>query len=457
MKTAINRGLWVVWVIVCLVTAQLGSHIQAQPHSGAIPTDSIVVLIESQQDVFVGQPLNVPIIVHECPGPLGAMDLTITYDPVAFKLIDVMAMAGIANPALVWDTMSHDSHVDSTGQGPVGILEISGRMRSGEMLETRGETDWPRVVATMQFMVSSNANLECETYLLEFVWDDCDDNTFRLLEQSITVTSRRVIDCYDSTVTTGEEFPNYGGPPTHCVGPETDADHSDKVVFYNGAANIICAGGGFETSPGDLNLNELPYEIADFEVFAEYLLGNEDVLRDRDACAFMSDVNKDGRTWSTEDLASLAAIIIGDYVPYGCDGKPPTRFQSRCFGRIRRHYWLLPEPSPAPRVLADTVTFITDPNAQTIEMIADDTVGVVLLTFDGCVGVEVGVEGIEARHSFDGTNTRVLIMSAWPSDSHGRTLLIGDTTIKIEGTGKLVSASAATFRGCPLAAVVKRK
>lgn len=440
--------LWCLWVVVGAMTTLLGPYTTAQPLSELSHSDSIVVVIESQQDVFVGRHRDVSIIVNECPATLESMDLAITYDPTVLTLDRVVAVPHRRYSLMNWDSLTFDN--------PLGIIRISGRMNSEVDLQKARTSDWPRVVATMQFMVGTDANLDCETYPLEFVWIDCDDNTLTLAGDQNPISSYRVIDCYDHIVEPSHEAPSYGGPPLSCASASASAKHARRVDFYNGTVNIVCPGGSPSYGRGDLNLNNIAYEIADVEVYAEYLLGNEDVLLDREACTLVSDINKDGRPWTIYDFAHLMAVVIGDVMPSNCGTEPPTYFKSRCFDWPRQLDPMFPEPIPAPLVLTDTITFAIDAASHAIEMKSDDSVAAVLFTFDGCVGVEVGIEGMDVRHSFDGESTRVLVMPDFLENNNRRVLLVGHTKFDVQGTGRLTAAEAATVHGCPLATVLRR-
>ncbi|MBN2227526.1 MAG: hypothetical protein JW763_09190 [candidate division Zixibacteria bacterium] len=74
---------------------------------------------------------------------------------------------------------------------------------------------------------------------------------------------------------------------------------------------------------GDLNLNEVPYEIADAVLFSNYLVYGESVLTINPPVQILaSDVNQDGIVLTIEDFEYLLKVIQGEIVPGDPVGAP---------------------------------------------------------------------------------------------------------------------------------------
>lgn len=76
-------------------------------------------------------------------------------------------------------------------------------------------------------------------------------------------------------------------------------------------------GGLFVFSPlvterGDINLNHLPYEVADWMLFGTFLLEGDSILFDPQTQTANADVNWDQYSWSTADLIHLGRVILHD-------------------------------------------------------------------------------------------------------------------------------------------------
>lgn len=77
---------------------------------------------------------------------------------------------------------------------------------------------------------------------------------------------------------------------------------------------------------GDLNLNNIPYEISDAVLFSNYFVYGPDVFNgDLNLHRLASDVNQDGEYFHVSDLIYLIRIIIGDASPYVKGTTDPAR------------------------------------------------------------------------------------------------------------------------------------
>jgi hypothetical protein len=69
---------------------------------------------------------------------------------------------------------------------------------------------------------------------------------------------------------------------------------------------------------GDINLNYIPYEVADWVLFCTFLLEGESVLTDPEQQAANSDANCDAFVWSIADLLYMNRVILHDAVELAC-------------------------------------------------------------------------------------------------------------------------------------------
>ena len=72
---------------------------------------------------------------------------------------------------------------------------------------------------------------------------------------------------------------------------------------------------------GDINLNYIPYEVADWFLFHTFLLEGESVLSDPEQQTANSDVNCDALAWSIADLLYMNRVILHDAVELVCKGQ----------------------------------------------------------------------------------------------------------------------------------------
>ena len=66
---------------------------------------------------------------------------------------------------------------------------------------------------------------------------------------------------------------------------------------------------------GDINCNDIPYEIADMVMYANYFVEGLDAFTDEQCAVGASDVNPDGNALTISDLVCLIRIVNGDMAP----------------------------------------------------------------------------------------------------------------------------------------------
>jgi hypothetical protein len=86
------------------------------------------------------------------------------------------------------------------------------------------------------------------------------------------------------------------------------------VDFTNGGVDIVCIDS--IDLRGDINLNDIPYEVADAVLFTTFFIFGPDVfLINSQAQIAATDVNFDGNVLTVGDLVYLIRIITGDVEP----------------------------------------------------------------------------------------------------------------------------------------------
>ncbi|MGB5107054.1 MAG: hypothetical protein WBP29_11220 [Candidatus Zixiibacteriota bacterium] len=178
----------------------------------------------------------------------------------------------------------------------------------------------------LKFYVTNDRDFDCQFIPMYFVWSDCSDNAFTSDKSDTIFTSLQVVDC-DWSVNAAsypgadcsQRYPvSLSGPcPNGCTRNRGMVD-SPNIVFKNGGVDIMCNGN--IVAPGDLTLNDIPYEVADFNLMARWLAYGDSVLdinpQFRQAQIEMSDANQDGTTGSVADMVYLVRVIVGDALPF---------------------------------------------------------------------------------------------------------------------------------------------
>jgi hypothetical protein len=188
-----------------------------------------------------------------------------------------------------------------------------------------------------------------------------------------------VIDWHDITGL-DNEMPTVTGAPS----PECDVSFKYEVVrcanFYNGGVDIICADS--IDAPGDINLNSVPYEIADAVMLTNYFVNGLAAFGTHvDGSIAASDTNHDGVTLSVADLVLLIRVIVGDCLPYAKE--VPTA------------------PISAGYSVDDGVVSVT----------GDLDISGAALVVRGNVTPELLATDMEMSYRYDGSVTRILVIS----------------------------------------------
>ncbi len=128
--------------------------------------------------------------------------------------------------------------------------------------------------------------------VFEWEWDDCSENSFSDSFGNVLYVSQDP-DQYDTT---------------YCP-------HGPSIVrsleFSDGGIYAIYP----SRCRGDVNVNQIPYEIADLVLFYNYLLYGDTILIDPQQQSANSDVNWDDFLWSIADFVHLGRVIEHDAAP----------------------------------------------------------------------------------------------------------------------------------------------
>jgi hypothetical protein len=186
------------------------------------------------------------------------------------------------------------------------------------------------------------------------------------------------------------------------------------IDFLNGGVDIVCPDSIDAT--GDINLNEIAYEVADAVLFSNYFVYGLDVFDDdptrRQGQIAATDINNDGLTLSVADLVYLIRIITGDADPY-------------------------------PKEVAPIAANYIHDRAGVLSVSSDATIGAAFVTVSGQASPELLADNMEMMYNFDGTNTRVLVYSIAGEAFSGNMIRVA---------GDVVSIEMASYQGIPIAA-----
>ena len=332
---------------ICLAPTAAGKYtiiVQVADSCGAADRDTAIIFIdrilccpsvtiEKAHDVPQGTITCVAITMQGEQFDMGGFDLLIAYDNSALALQSAdYKYSPLYKPkdsgGCAWEYFTYRFGAD----GNCGSACPSGLIRIVAIAETNNGAVHPACwgpankdtleLARICFLVSNDRTLECQFAPIRFFWIDCADNSFATIAGDTLIISDEVYDygkplpISDGTV----GFPTYLGAQDVCVtSPKPGKPPTVRCIdFYNGGIDIVCADS--IDARGDINLNNVAYEIADAVMFTNYFVqglpafGND--LRRREGSIAASDVNADGLALTVADLVYLIRVIIGDALPY---------------------------------------------------------------------------------------------------------------------------------------------
>ena len=342
--------------------------------------------------------------------PIGGFDFLIKYDETALSFLyadpgDFLVDCG-------WEYFQYRFGPDGNCSGgcPSGIVRIVAMAESNDGVDFDGCYDNSvnnlTQLAELHFLVSRDGNLECQMVPIRFMWFDCGDNTLSTPDGITLLISRDVFDFNGGIIPMGVEFPTFGGAIEEC--DTYDKGNPERWVdFYNGCVKIICDNDIDAT--GDLNMNNIGYEIADAVMFTQYFVVGLDAFGTHpEGSIAASDANNDGITLTVADLVYLIRVVVGDAMPYT-------------------------KTSPV------AANYYIEGNVVSV----DSDMGAVAIVVEGNQAPNLIADNMEMLYAFDGANTRIVVFSMNEGETFSGDFISVDDIISIE---------FATYEGNPVAA-----
>ncbi|MFH2035502.1 MAG: FlgD immunoglobulin-like domain containing protein, partial [Candidatus Zixiibacteriota bacterium] len=286
----------------------------------ATPACSVCVNVAIETDSSVAVGTRVPVYLNvETNDQVGGFDFLIGYDVTVMTFIEIIKGSAISN----WEYFTYriGNSEDCSGSScPSGILRIVGIADANngpyhppvEQLMPQG------TLAKITMQVVNDQNLGGLFLPIKFFWSDCGDNTFSDPSGTELYIDAKIYDADDILI--WDEFDDTHYPDASRAAGMGAIDEcliGDKispqrcVYFHNGGIKIKHP--DEIDARGDLNLNGVPYEIADAVVYTNYFIyGVTAFTVNYEGQKAASDINADGYTLTIADLVYLIRVIVGD-------------------------------------------------------------------------------------------------------------------------------------------------
>ncbi len=292
------------------------------------------VVIDKVEGAFLGQPHVVSISVSPdtyFQTPIGGFDFLVQYDNSAMSFQFAEEGTFLTNCEWEYFTYRYGANGNcGSGACPSGVLRVvaMGETTGGNLAHHPICSDITANVelVKLHFLLSSDANLECQFAPIRFVWYDCADNGISSQDGQTLFMSEYVWDfagfdehdapIFNDITNHDVTMPTLTGAPAPECDVFTQKGRPWRLVhFNNGGIDIICA--NLIDAVGDININNVAYEIADAVMFTNYFVNGLAAFESHiEGSIAASDTNKDGLTLTVADLVYLIRVIIGDAQPY---------------------------------------------------------------------------------------------------------------------------------------------
>jgi hypothetical protein len=398
----------------------------------AVCSVCVDVAIETDSCYMVGSLVPVRIMVR-AEDPIGGFDLLVGFD----KSVLILWTARRGDAIEGWEYFTYRYLDDeSCGSGcPSGLIRFVGIAdeNNGAHHPPQDQLSPDGVLAVLTLRIINDLNIGGQYLPINFYWQDCGDNTFSDPSGELLYVDARIYNSFGGVYWDESDnnlFPELARPtglgaPDSCL---VGGVHAPVrcIYLHNGA--ICVKHPDSVDARGDVNLNGVPYEIADAVVFTNFFIyGLAAFAVNVEGQVAATDVNADGYMLTISDLVYLIRIIIGDAN-------------------------IIPRLSPG----LSEVELTVDDNAGTVSVRANSNcylgAGLLIFEYDG-VSPELPTlgdlaEGMSVLYAISGSEIRVLIYSF----ESGRAVNPGDgclVNIAYRGKGNisLAEASFATFHG----------
>jgi len=380
----------------------------------SIQTPRAAISIEKTHGTELGMPEYISINLNPYPAQtvdsleIAAFDFLFAYDPNVATFVS--AEPGQLLQNCPWEYFEY--RADTLGfVRVIGVANTTNGIANPTCLANS-----PGELVLLTFQITGDTTYQCQLSPLYWWWNDCGDNTVSgAFGDTLYVSNRILAASWGQSIQNNHEFPSQYGAPTIClVDSFTTSPPIRAIDFYLGGLNIVCID-SIDTR-GDVNLNELSFEIADWVLFSNYFIYGPAVFDiNYEAQVAATNVNGDSLTLTLWDLMYIYRVIIGDTLPF---------------------------PTPPKSGIGDTVHLVQDTIARTVSVSYTDSLSALLLYFDG----EINSSDSFPNHNFglfyDSVMTRIMIFpDHWlPPDS---ALIDSGLLFTYTGNGNLVDALAA--------------
>ncbi len=344
-----------------------------------------------------------------------------------------------------WEYFSFRLGEESCGNAcPSGLVQFLGiaGLGDGEIIPPNVSLKPQDVLIDISFRIANDQNLSNQFLPIKFFTYACNNNTFTSLNGDVTYFNNKIYNAEGILIWDEEDdinFPELSRPfgmggSNGCLNNSTLPNPERCIEYYNGGICILPL--EEYSSRGDVNLNRVPYEIADAVVFSNYFIrGLAVFVVDPVGQVAATDVNADGLTLTIADLVLLIRIIVGDALP-------------------------IPKVIPNEENLA--ITDVVEKGVKTVTTDAASSIGGALFKFDLIGDVDIqqprvaeGAEGMQLLHNVVDDQLLVILFDIGNNRIDAGKNDIFEIPFNGSGSIEFVEVEIVDYQGRPFDAVFK--
>ncbi len=289
------------WLLLLLIPAFMIMPAQTI----AQPTGDFDVYVDCDNFPALGETIDVPITFKNSSDfTSGGFELLIRYDNSG------LIFNGVTEGQYLVDCNWDSFFYQEISPGFLSIYAIANT--DGIGLDCYLENGVGEL-ARISFTVMDDSALICQSLPVEFYWQECTHNLFSDETGQNVLGSDSVWDPDDFVYTGGETLGTTQGAPDECF--QGSPNPIQRFIdFHSGNVSIDC--GPIPPMPGDVNVNEIPFEIADYVIFTNWFIYGDSIFYvDFERQVAHTDCNGDGLVLTARDLIYLLLVIEGDTIP----------------------------------------------------------------------------------------------------------------------------------------------
>jgi FlgD Ig-like domain len=298
----------------------LGTYAVFQPEA--------TIKIEKTHNTIQGQYELVSITLENSDLEMGGFDFLIAYDASALTFIEATPGQLLDDCGWEYFTYRYGVHGNCGDACPSGLLRIIAIAETNDGPHHPScfgppDTD-PHELAEMKFFVTDDRTYNGQYVPIYFFWDDCGDNMVSSVDGDIVYHDRAIFDFEFNLIWDEEDddsFPEddripFVGAPDFCLNPDPDKPPVIRLInFIQGGIDIAHKDSLDLTC--DINLDEIPYTIADAVLLTNYFIYGPSVFTvNLEGQLAATDCNNDGKVITIGDLTYLIRVITADAVPF---------------------------------------------------------------------------------------------------------------------------------------------